>query len=134
MNNKIAVDTNILIYALDVTFPVKKQLSENLIDSLPTVSTQNISEFANVCLRKFKFDKSTTLTIINRLLKKCVLTNCTNSTYLLAEKLIDKYQFQLFDSIIVASAIEAGCETLYTEDMQHGLFIENQLRINNPFL
>jgi len=134
MNNKIAVDTNILIYALDVTFPIKKQLSENLIDSLPTISTQNISEFANVCLRKFKFDKTTTLTIINRLLKKCVLNNSTNSTYLLAEKLIGKYKFQLFDSIIVASAIEAGCETLYTEDMQHGLFIENQLRINNPFL
>ncbi len=134
MNNKIAVDTNILIYALDVTYPVKKRLSENLIDNLPIICTQNISEFANVCLRKFKFDKTTTLKIINRLLRKCVLKNCTNSTYLLAEKLIDKYQFQLFDSIIIASAIESGSEILYTEDLQHGLFIENQLRITNPFL
>ncbi len=45
-----------------------------------------------------------------------------------------QYQFQLFDAIIVASALESGCNTLYTEDLQHGQLIEGQLRISNPFL
>ena len=107
MNKKIAIDTNILMYALDVSFPMKKEVSENLIDSLPTICTQNISEFANVCLRKFKFEKKSTIQIINRILKKSVLVNCSNSTYLFAESLIGKYQFQLFDAIVVASAIES---------------------------
>ncbi len=100
MSKAIAIDTNILIYALDTTFPVKKELSENLIDSLPTISAQNISEFANVCLRKFKFDKVVTLEIINRILKKCVLQNCTPATYLLAEKLAKQYQFQLLMQLL----------------------------------
>jgi predicted nucleic acid-binding protein len=128
------IDTNILIYALDVAFPMKKQISDTLIDSLPNICTQNISELANVCLRKFKFDKISTFQIINTLLKKCVLVNCTNSTYLYAENLIGKYRFQLFDAIIVASAIESGCKILHTEDMQHGLIIDKTLTINNSFL
>ena len=134
MNKVTAIDTNILIYALDTTFPEKKQLSETLIDSLPTISNQNISEFANVCLRKFKFDKAVTMQIINRILKKCVLHHSTTETYLLAEKLMGQYQFQLFDAIIMASAIESGCEILYTEDLHHGLLVEKQLNICNPFL
>lgn len=48
MNNKIAIDTNILIYALDVIFPIKKQLSETLIDSLPTISSQ---KYKRICKR-----------------------------------------------------------------------------------
>ena len=51
-----------------------------------------------------------------------------------AQKLLDRYDFQLFDSIVVASALEAGCNTLYSEDLQHGLVVEKQLKIINPFI
>jgi predicted nucleic acid-binding protein len=51
-----------------------------------------------------------------------------------AKGLIDRYDFQLFDSIIVASALEAGCDILYSEDLQHGLTVEKQLKIINPFI
>ena len=51
-----------------------------------------------------------------------------------AHTLIKKYQFQYFDALIVASALDADCNVLYSEDMQHGLFINNSLRIVNPFL
>jgi predicted nucleic acid-binding protein len=40
----------------------------------------------------------------------------------------------MFDSIIVASALEAGCDILYSEDMQHGQVIEGRLTIQNPFI
>ena len=56
-----------------------------------------------------------------------------HSTIVLAKNLIDKYDFQIFDSIIVASALEANCEILYSEDMQHNLTVNNQLKIINPF-
>ena len=40
---------------------------------------------------------------------------------------------QLFDSLVIALALEADCEILYTEDMQHGLFVNEKLQIINPY-
>ena len=45
----------------------------------------------------------------------------------------ERYGFAIYDCLVVAAALEAGCRTLYTEDLQHGQQIE-QLRIVNPFL
>ena len=44
----------------------------------------------------------------------------------------ERFDFSIYDGLIVASALEAGCGVLYTEDMQHGQKIE-ELVINNPF-
>jgi predicted nucleic acid-binding protein len=44
-----------------------------------------------------------------------------------------QYGFSWYDSLIAASAFEAGCDTLYTEDMQHGQVIEAKLTVTNPF-
>ncbi len=48
--------------------------------------------------------------------------------------LMNRYRLQPFDAKIVASALEANCDILYSEDMQNGLLIENRLRIVNPFI
>jgi predicted nucleic acid-binding protein len=52
----------------------------------------------------------------------------------LAHHLVERYDFQLFDSIIVASALEAECDILYSEDLHHGLIVEDKLTILNPFV
>ena len=62
-----------------------------------------------------------------------IIAPIQNSTINLAIKLIQKYDFQLFDSFVVALAIEADCKILYTEDMQHGLLVNKKLQIINPF-
>jgi predicted nucleic acid-binding protein len=64
----------------------------------------------------------------------CVCEPVSGSTIENARKLTARYDFQLFDSIIVAGALEANCSILYSEDMQHGLLVENKLEIVNPFL
>jgi len=51
-----------------------------------------------------------------------------------ARELVVTYDFQVFDSIIVASALQAGCNILYSEDFQHYMIVENQLTIINPYL
>ena len=51
-----------------------------------------------------------------------------------AESLIHQYDFQIFDAIIVATALENNYDTLYSEDMQHELIVERKLKIINPFL
>jgi predicted nucleic acid-binding protein len=47
--------------------------------------------------------------------------------------LAERYGFSIYDAMIVASALVAGCTTLWSEDMQNGLLVENKLRIVNPF-
>ncbi len=55
-------------------------------------------------------------------------------TVSLAMDLAEKYRYTYFDSLILASALEANCESLYSEDLQHGQVIDQRLRIINPFL
>jgi predicted nucleic acid-binding protein len=45
-----------------------------------------------------------------------------------------RHGFSIFDALVVAAALQAGCSTLWSEDMQHGLMIDRRLRILNPFL
>ena len=76
---------------------------------------------------------------IRLLLEECVrnvstLHVNTSDTVFQACTIADKYQYSFYDSLIIASAIEAECQILYSEDMQHNQFIEGKLKIINPFL
>ena len=134
MTNSFAVDTNIFLYFRDIDSPEKQQKANNLIDLPPIVSSQVISEYLNASKRLLKLPKEQILDICSNDLECCNIHSVTLSTLRLARKLISIYDFQLFDSIIVASALEAGCEILYSEDFQHNQVIENRLRILNPFI
>ncbi len=132
--NKIAIDTNILIYLIDNTDTDKHQIAKLLVVENPTVSVQVISEFLNVTKRLIKAPK---LTIINKCTEWLAFTTIQTVdlvTLKKASSLIKKYNFQIFDAIIVAAALEAKCHILYTEDMQHNLLVNKQLRILNPFV
>ena len=67
-------------------------------------------------------------------LEKCIIQPIILSTIKLAHYIISKYDFQIFDGIIIAAALEAKCDILYSEDMQNGQIIENMLKIINPFI
>jgi predicted nucleic acid-binding protein len=45
----------------------------------------------------------------------------------------ERYKLSVYDSMIVAAALMAGCNTLYSEDMHDGLLINDQVRVFNPF-
>ena len=131
---KISLDTNILIYNHGIDGNAKQQIADSLFDNIPVISTQVISEYLNVMKRISKKDKSDLLKICAEWLKYCQVKAVSLSTINLAHRLLQKYDFQLFDSIIIASALEAECEILYSEDLHHGLLVENKLTILNPFL
>ena len=67
-------------------------------------------------------------------IEMCILQPVSLITLKYARYLLDRYDFQLFDSIIIASSIEANCHILYSEDLQHGLMVENRIQIINPFV
>jgi predicted nucleic acid-binding protein len=99
----------------------------------PIVSSQVISEYLNVMRKKFKMEKNELIQLCSLWLEKCTVQPVILSTVRLAQNLIGKYNFQLFDGIAVAAALEATCDILYSEDMQDGQVIENTLKIVNPF-
>jgi len=135
-NRKIFLDSNVVIYAYcnnsaDKQEKAKKLFAENDV----AISTQVLQETANTLHRKFKADFHT----IRLLLEECVgnvstLYVNTPETIFQACNIADKYQYSFYDSLIINSALEAGCQVLYSEDMQHNQFIEEKLKIINPFL
>jgi len=131
---KIALDTNILIYNHGFDGEAKQIIADSLLDGYPVISAQVISEYLNVMKRISKMGKRELMEMCAEWLEDCRIQPVSLSTIKRARHLIDKYDFQLFDSIIVASALEAGCNILYSEDMQHGQLIDGTLKILNPFL
>ncbi len=134
MNNGFALDTNVLIYLHDNSNQTKREIAKNLLAEDSRISSQVISEYLNVTRRLLNFSKEQLLEQTSALFSGCTILHVTPGTLYNASALVKKYGFQLFDGVIVASAIEGNCSVLYSEDMQHGLVVEKTLTIINPFV
>jgi len=133
INDTFALDTNILIH-LEGNDISKRNVAEILLSYDPVIPSQVISEFINVVRRLRKVPKQQLITEASALFRHCTIAPLTQSTLDLAKNLIDRYDFQIFDSIIVASALEANCGILYSEDMQHNMIVYKKLKIINPYV
>jgi predicted nucleic acid-binding protein len=47
--------------------------------------------------------------------------------------LAERYNLAIDDAMIAASALDAACDTLWSEGMQHGMVLDGRLRIVDPF-
>jgi predicted nucleic acid-binding protein len=131
---KIAIDTNILIYSHDAQNFKHCNIANTLIKLSPIVSAQVVSEYINVLKRTIPLSKEEVINLCIKNLLECTIHALNTETLIRAAHLIRRYNFQIFDSIIVASALEAGCDALYSEDMQHCMKVDGHLKIINPFL
>jgi|SRR5690349_9259079 predicted nucleic acid-binding protein len=125
-------DTNILLYAVSGD-AAKADRADELIDAGGTVNIQVLNELANVTRRKMGMTWTEThefLALIRGLLDVQAVTIDIHETGL---ALAEPYGLSTFDAMIVAAALHANCDTLWSEDMQHGMTIDNRLRIVNPF-
>ncbi len=133
-DDSTAVDTNVLLYSLDEFFPEKQGIAQTLIGrTRPVICTQNLSELLNVLTRRWKYPKERAAQTTAAILNSCRYVVIERATIDHAFRLIRRYDFQLFDSLIVAAALQAGCTKFFSEDMHHGLLVENQLLILDPF-
>lgn len=133
-------DTNVFIYLLDNADPGKQSTAERLVTSAMTenkgcISFQVVQETLHVLTRKFAHcvPSDVATAILNYTLMPFWQVQPSIALYTNALGLQDRYHFSFYDSLIIAAALEAGCTTLYSEDMQHGQKIEG-LTIANPFL
>lgn len=125
------LDTNILVYAQ--TSGAKADKARELLAAGGKLSVQVLNEFVAVSRRKLQRNWSEigeavddTLALVDPPLP------ITFDTHATAMSLARDHDFSFYDALIVASALEAGCKTLFTEDMQHGRSIESVV-IVNPF-
>jgi predicted nucleic acid-binding protein len=134
MKDRPFIDSNVVLYLLDLNGSNKKEIASSLILDLPFISPQVVFECLNVCLRKLKMDRTSSTRFLNELIASTFMQDETEQVVNSALRIFNRYFLQPFDSKIIASALEADCNILYSEDMQHGLVIDDRLTIINPFL
>ena len=132
--SRVALDTNILVYSHDKNSGEKQNISRDLIVRSPMVCAQVVSEYISVLKRILKIPKAFIISACMPNLQHCRLQAVDIAALQAAERLVESYDFQIFDAIIVAAALHSGCHTLYSEDMQHQMNVDGQLTIINPFL
>lgn len=112
----------------------KHDIAANLTNSDGIlISTQVINEVSAVLIKKAKISEITLKKIIQEFYQGCIVIEIDYNIIVTASDLRIQYNFWFWDSLIAASALAGGADTLYSEDMQHGLIVSEQLTIINPF-
>ena len=124
-------DTNVVLYLLDDG--PKADRAEVILGQGPRISVQVLNESLVNCRRKAGLGWEETAAFLEGVLALCPVEDLTVQTHDVGRALAERYGFSIYDAMIVASALVAGCTTLWSEDMQDGLMVEGQLRIVNPF-
>lgn len=97
------------------------------------ISVQVLNEVTNVARRKMLMSWDATHTFLNLLRSLLKVHPLTVEAHETGLRLSERYGLSTYDVMIAASAIHAGCDTLWSEDMQHGMKLDGGLRIVNPF-
>lgn len=140
MSARFFLDTNIFIYSFDQSDPKKSARAFTLIQSgvatrKGVVSYQVVQEFFNVALRKFAAPMSVIEAeqYLGTVFRPLLAVHSSQAIFSEALQLTHRHRLSWYDSLIVASAIQADCGILYSEDLQHGRRFGTVV-IENPFL
>jgi predicted nucleic acid-binding protein len=128
-----AIDTNVAVYAFSKD--ARRLVAMDLLNAGPKISVQLLNEFVSVGLRKRRVAWSEIEESLD------IITQLAASTRAISYEVHDlgrivsqRFRLSFYDSLIAAAALLDECDTLYSEDMQHGLIIDGRLTITNPFL
>jgi predicted nucleic acid-binding protein len=132
MPDKVFLDTSVLVYAI-LNDEIRGSIAEELLAAGGHISVQVLNELAAVSRRKIKLSWAEIAEVTANIRALCnPPLPLTAETHDKAVEVANRYSYNIYDSLIIASALEAGCDLLYSEDMQDGQRIAS-LRIRNPF-
>ena len=129
---KAFFDTNVLVYT--ITTDARGNIARRRLGDGGVVSTQVLNEFVRVARKKLRLEWAIVEAALVEL--RALFDDVTPvalSTHEFAVSLARRDGFDIYDALILAAALEAGCETLYSEDFQHGRRF-GDLTVVNPFL
>lgn len=139
MSARFFLDTNIFVYSFELTEPAKASRAAELIrDGLETrrgiVSYQVVQEFFNVAFNRFVRPMSAFAAeeYLGTVFRPLLAVHSSPALFVSALQLHHRHHLSWYDSLVVGAALEANCETLYSEDLQDGRRFED-LTITNPF-
>jgi predicted nucleic acid-binding protein len=141
MTDKVFLDTNILVYAIDCAPAevsrrnrARELLHEHLETETGVISIQVLQEFYVASTKKIKVPLSSAEALeFIRFVSALDLVTPSLDILTAAVRLHQKHGFSFWDAMIIQSAVVARCNFLYSEDLQHGFQLDS-LRIQNPFL
>lgn len=127
------LDSNVLIYAF--TADLRAARAQVLLQRRCTISVQGLNEFANIARRKLGRSWSEIRLDLAAIRVLCpIVIAIDTGLHETALGLSERYNFAFYDGLMVAAALRAGSDTLWSEDMQHGMRVDGGLLIANPFL
>ncbi len=125
-------DTNLLLYLFSAS-QTKADAVEELLAEGGFASVQVLNEFAAVARRKLEMSYAEIGESLDTLTSILQVMPLTLDTHRQGMGIAERYGFSVYDSMIVASAMQAGCDQLLTEDLQHSQRIGDSLQVINPF-
>lgn len=140
-NGTSFIDTNVWLYRLFEDQRIElaeRERKRNIAISITShqgiiISTQVVNEVCANLLKKAAFNEEQIKAVIQSLYRRCTVVEFNLSIFESASDIRSRYNFSFWDGLIVACALEAGVSILYSEDMQDGLVVADQLEIANPF-
>jgi predicted nucleic acid-binding protein len=126
------LDTNVLIYAFATD--ERAEPARVLVAGGGIITIQSLNEFTDVSRRKLKKDWAEIEADIQVLLESCTMFDqVTAEAHAQARKVAERHQLRIFDAMLVAVALAAGCDELISEDLHEGMVFDGRLRVSNPF-
>jgi predicted nucleic acid-binding protein len=126
-------DSNVLVYIASGD-AAKADQADAAVTTGGAISVQVLNEITNVARRKMKMSWADIHTFLDALRGLLTVYPVTVEVHETGLGLAQRYGFSTYDAMIAAAALHAGCDTLWSEDMQHGMALDEGLRIVNPFL
>jgi predicted nucleic acid-binding protein len=130
---KIFFDTNTLLYLFSSDTNKADWISKNIQKS-NVISVQVLNEFTSASLKKIKVSTKELDEFLGLFLEIFTIKPLDVETFNSGLRISRRYGYHQYDSMIIAAAIQAGCQRLYSEDLQHKQVIDKKLQIVNPFI
>ncbi|MGX8007918.1 PIN domain-containing protein [Mesorhizobium sp. ORM8.1] len=133
---KVALDTNILVYAEGVNSAEKRDAVFDLLRNIPQeaaiVPVQVLGELFNVLVRKAGRSPGDAREALLSWRDAFPVTGTTPEVMMMAVDLAADHRFGIWDAVILSTASQSGCRLLLSEDLQHG-FTWGGVTVVNPF-
>lgn len=126
------IDTNVLLYLLSGDAG-KADRAEEIIKTGGAISVQVLNEFASVASRKLKMTIAEIREALETVREVCTVHPLTEESHVLGLRIAEQYRLSVYDAMIASVALLSDCSVLWSEDMQHGLVIDQKLVVQNPF-
>jgi predicted nucleic acid-binding protein len=127
------VDTNVLLYLLS-SDAAKADRAEALLAARVVISVQVLNEFANVARRNLRLEWPEIAQALLDIRRFAEVRPLNLEAHVHGLALAERYRLSVYDAMIAAAALEAGCRTLVSEDFSAGQRLEGRLTIRNPFV